>query len=100
MLLLAVGTLGNVATGVAGTALSMQGQERVAAWVQWSGAILRVALGVPAALLLGLHGLTLSALTVAVFVFTVMWWAAHRVLGLYTHCTIRPDFSLLRRTTG
>lgn len=100
MLLLAVGTLGNVATGVAGTALSMQGQERVAAWVQWSGAILRVALGVPAALLFGLHGLTLSALTVAVFVFTVMWWAAHRVLGLYTHCTIRPDFSLLRRTTG
>jgi O-antigen/teichoic acid export membrane protein len=100
MLLLAVGFFGNVATGLAGTALSMMGREGVAAQVQWSGASLRVALGVPAALLGGLLGLTLSAMTVSIFVFTTMWFRARREVGLYTHATLRPEVHLLRRTAG
>jgi O-antigen/teichoic acid export membrane protein len=100
LLLMSIASFGNVATGMAGTALSMLGREGVTARVQWAGAILRVACGVPAALLAGLPGLTVSALTVSVFVFTVMWWRTRRTLGVFTHITLRPDFSLMSRTSG
>lgn len=100
LLLVSIGSFGNVATGMAGTTLSMLGREGVAAQVQWAGALLRVAIGVPAALAGGLMGLTLSALTVSVFVFTVMWWRTRRTVGLFTHATLRPDLSLLGRTSG
>ncbi|WP_082564017.1 lipopolysaccharide biosynthesis protein [Nocardioides sp. Root151] len=100
LLLLALGSIGNVATGTAGTTLSMLGREGVSAQVQWSGALLRIGLGVPAALFGGLMGLTLSALAVSIFVFTVMWWRAHQAVGLFTHATLRPEMSLLRRTPG
>lgn len=100
LLLVSVGSFGNVATGMAGTTLSMLGREAVAAQVQWAGAVLRVVIGVPAAMLGGLMGLTLSALTVSVFVFTVMWWRTHRAVGVFTHATLRPELSLLSRTSG
>ncbi|KRF36854.1 hypothetical protein ASG94_05500 [Nocardioides sp. Soil805] len=100
LLLVSIGSFGNVATGMAGTALSMLGREGVSARVQWAGAVLRVAIGVPAALAFGLMGLTVSALTVSVFVFTLMWWRTRRNLGLSTHATLRPELSLLARTSG
>lgn len=100
LLLVSVGSLGNVATGMAGTTLSMLGREDVAARVQWSGVVLRVALGVPAALVGGLVGLSGSALLVSSIVFTVMWWRSRRALGIATHVTLRPELSLLRRTAG
>lgn len=100
LLLLSVGYVGNVATGMAGTALSMRGREALGAKLQWVGAVLRVAIGVPAALIGGLIGLTLSSFTVTIFVLTVMWWGARRAVGLSTHVTLRPEISLLRRTPG
>lgn len=100
LLAVSLAALGNVATGMAGTALSMLGREDVAATVQWQGAALRVVLGVPAALVAGLPGLTVSTLTASAFVFTVMWWRTRRTVGLATHATLRPDLSLLRRTDG
>jgi O-antigen/teichoic acid export membrane protein len=100
LLLLSLGFFGNVATGLAGTTLSMLGLEGVAAKVQWTGAVLRVALGVPAALLWGLTGLTFSALVVSIFVFTAMWLRARHHLGVFTHATLRPQLGLLRRTAG
>lgn len=100
LLLLSVGFFGNVATGMAGTTLSMLGREGVSAQVQWAGAVLRVVAGIPAALFGGLLGLTLSALGVSVFVFMVMWWRTRRAVGLSTHATLRPDLALLRSTPG
>lgn len=100
LLAVAVAALGNVATGMAGTTLSMLGREDVAATVQWQGALLRVALGVPAALVAGLPGLTVSAVVASAFVFTAMWWRTRHTLGVATHATLRPDLSLLRRTEG
>ncbi len=100
LLLLCVGSFGNVATGLAGTTLSMMGREGVAAQVQWSGALLRVGLGVPAGLLGGLIGLTLSAVVVSILVFMALWLATRRTVGLFTHATLRPEPSLLRRTAG
>jgi O-antigen/teichoic acid export membrane protein len=100
LLLVSIASVGNVTTGMAGTALSMLGREDVAARVQWAGALLRVALGIPAAALAGLMGLTLSALTVSVFVFTLMWWSARRTVGISTHATLRPELSILSRTSG
>lgn len=100
LLLVSVGSIGNVATGMAGTTLSMLGREDVAARVQWLGVVLRLALGVPAALTFGLHGLAVSALLVSSIVFTVMWWRSRRALGIATHVTLRPELSLLRRTSG
>ena len=100
LLAISLGSLGNVATGMAGTTLSMLGREAIAAQVQWQGAVLRLVLGVPAAMLLGLPGLTMSALIVSTFVFTVMWWRSRRAVGIATHATLRPELSLLRRTSG
>ncbi|WP_299057095.1 lipopolysaccharide biosynthesis protein [uncultured Nocardioides sp.] len=100
LLLVSLGSLGNVASGMAGTTLSMLGREDVAARVQWTGVVLRVGLGVPAALVGGLLGLTISALLVSSIVPTVMWWRSRRALGIATHVTLRPELSLLRRTAG
>ncbi|WP_432476756.1 lipopolysaccharide biosynthesis protein [Nocardioides sp. GXQ0305] len=100
LVLVSLGSLGNVATGMAGTTLSMLGREDVAAKVQWQGAVLRWVVGVPAALTFGLPGLTVSALIVSAFVFTVMWWRTRRAVGVATHVTLRPELSLLRRTPG
>jgi len=100
LLLVSVAGIGNVATGMAGTTLSMLGREEIAAQVQWAGAILRVVLGVPAALTFGLLGLTLSALITSAFVFSVMWWGTRRAVGISTQATFRPQLSLLRRTLG
>lgn len=100
LLLLGIGFFGNVATGLAGTSLSMLGLEGIAAKVQWSGALLRPALGVPAALLWGVMGLAVSAMAVSIFVFTAMWLRAHHHLGVFTHATLRPQLALLRQTPG
>lgn len=100
LLLVSLGSLGNVASGMAGTTLSMLGREDVAARVQWSGVVLRIGLGVPAALAGGLLGLAISALLVSTIVPTVMWWRSRRALGIATHVTLRPELSLLRRTAG
>lgn len=100
LVLLSLGCLGNVATGAAGTALSMLGREGVAARVQWVGVVFRVGVGVPAAVAYGLSGLTVSALAAACVVFTMMWWSARSAVGISTHATVRPDLGLLRRTAG
>ncbi|MGH3355855.1 MAG: lipopolysaccharide biosynthesis protein, partial [Nocardioidaceae bacterium] len=100
LVLLSVGFFGNVATGLTGTTLSMMGREGAAAQVKWAGAVLRVVVGVPAALVGGLVGLTLSAMTVSIFVFTAMWIRTRREVGLFTHATLRPELNLLRRTPG
>lgn len=100
MVLLSLAFFGNVATGLAGTALSMLGREGAAAKVQWAGVGLRIAIGVPAALLGALTGLTLSAVAVSIFVFTAMWLCARREVGLSTHATLRPELRRLRRTVG
>lgn len=100
LVLLSLAFCGNVATGMAGTTLSMLGREGVGARVQWGGAVLRVVVGLPAAWLTGLMGLTLSAVAVSTIVFMAMWWSTHRSVGVYTHATLRPHLGLLRRTAG
>lgn len=100
LVLLALGYIGNVATGMAGTTVSMLGHEGVAAKVQWVGAVLRWVVGVPAALAFGLLGLAVSALAVSTVVFTMMWWSARRATGVDTRVTLRPELGLLRRTPG
>lgn len=100
LLVLTVAVLGNVATGMAGTALSMLGREDVSARVQWAGAVLRTGLGVPAALVWGLPGLVASALAASCFVFTVMWWQARTTVGVSTQASLRPDLSSLGSTRG
>jgi O-antigen/teichoic acid export membrane protein len=100
LMLLSLAYLGNVVTGPAGTVLSMLGREGVAAKIQWTGAVLRVGIGVPAAAEFGLLGLTASAVTVSCVVFLTMWWAAHRECNIYTHATLRPRLRLLRQIPG
>ena len=100
LVLLAFAFFGNVATGMAGTALSMLQREGIAAKVQWIGVVLRVLIGFPAAWAGGLMGLTISAVAVSVLVFLTMWISARRVLGVFTHATLRPQLGVLRRTPG
>jgi O-antigen/teichoic acid export membrane protein len=100
VLLLSIGFIVNVVTGMAGSTLSMLGREGVTASTQWTGAVLRVVLGVLAAYWAGLAGLTCSALVVSVLIFISMWLRTRKTVGFFTHATIRPELGLLRRTTG
>jgi O-antigen/teichoic acid export membrane protein len=100
LLLLAAGFITNVLMGLAGTTLSMSGREGLAAQVQWAGVILRVVVGVPAAMLGGVVALAVTSTVTSTLVFVVMWMRTRRQTGVSTHVTLRPDLRLLRRTAG
>jgi O-antigen/teichoic acid export membrane protein len=100
LVVLSVGFIVNVLTGLAGTTLSMAGREGVGAQVQWAGVVLRVALVIPAALLGGVVAVAAVASAVSATVFVTMWFRTRRVLGIRTHVTLRPDLRILRRTAG
>ena len=100
LLVLSIGSLVNVMTGLSGLTLSMSGREGIAARVQWMGVALRPVVGVPAAFLGGVLGLSMSAAVLSAAVFVVLWVRARQRLGVSTHVTVRPDLHLLRRTAG
>jgi O-antigen/teichoic acid export membrane protein len=100
LVLLSIGFIVNVLMGLAGTTLSMSGREGLGAQVHWAGVVLRVAVGIPAALLGGVVALAASAALISACVFVAMWVRTRREVGVNTHVTFRPDIRLLRRTAG
>jgi O-antigen/teichoic acid export membrane protein len=100
LLLLTVANVGNVLSGMCGTALTMSHQEGAVAAVQSSSVGLRVVLGTAAAVVFGLVGLAAVAAVLTVLTYTAMWWLARRRLGLRTEPTLRPRLEVLRRTAG
>lgn len=100
LLLLTVANVGNVLSGLCGTALTMSHQEGAVAAVQSASVGLRVVLGTAAAVVFGLVGLAAVAAVLTVLTYTAMWWLARRRLGLRTEPTLRPRLEVLRRTAG
>lgn len=73
LLLLTVGGLAYVVSGMAGTALTMSRHEQVVATVQWVAVVLRVGLGRAAGLAFGAVGLAVSAALVTTLLYVALW---------------------------
>jgi O-antigen/teichoic acid export membrane protein len=100
LVLLTLGNVANVFVGLCGTVLIMSHHEGVVASVQWGGVIARSILGVAAALLFGAVGLGVTAASVTVAVYAAMWVATRKIMRLSTQLTLRPNFTLIRQTSG
>jgi O-antigen/teichoic acid export membrane protein len=100
LVLLTVGNIANVLTGLCGTVLIMSHNEGSVATVQWCGVGVRLIAGLAAALIFGPVGLAASAGTVTVALFAAMWFTTKRRMGLSTHFTLRPNFRLIKSTAG
>jgi len=100
LVILTVGSISNVLTGMCGMALTMSRHEAVAAKVQIVGAVTRVVAGFIAVWQFGVMGLAASTAAVTMGLTATLWYLARRRMGLATHPTLRPDLRLLRRTPG
>jgi O-antigen/teichoic acid export membrane protein len=100
LVLLTVGNIANVLTGLCGTVLIMSHNEGAVATVQWCGVAVRLVLGLVAATVFGPVGLAASAGSVTVALFAAMWFTTKRRMGLSTHFTLRPRFRLIKSTAG
>lgn len=100
LVLLTVGNIANVLSGLCGTLLTMSHHEGVVATVQWLAVGVRIVFGVIAVSIGGVLGLGISAATVTVVLFTTMWFTAHRRIGLWTHPTVHLDLRGLRNARG
>jgi O-antigen/teichoic acid export membrane protein len=100
LVVLSLGMVVQVLTGMCATALAMTHGEGVVAIVHSAGVVVRVCLGVVAALVAGVMGLSVSSALVTASIFVVLWWQARRRLGISTQLTLRPDLPLMLRTPG
>ncbi|HYJ66469.1 MAG TPA: lipopolysaccharide biosynthesis protein [Nocardioidaceae bacterium] len=95
---LTVGSMANVASGLCGTALTMSHHEGSVAAVQVVACVIRIGVGVAAAMIWGLNGLGAAAAVVTIAMYFAMWRLAKVRLGLRTEPTLRPRLGLVRRT--
>jgi len=100
LVLLTVGSVSHVVTGMSGTALTMSRHEGVVTTVQWVAVVLRVVLGVAAGLLYGPVALGASAALVTLGLYVCLWLLTRSRMGLWTHPTTRPSLRLMRQTSG
>lgn len=100
LMLLTVGSMSHVLSGMCGTALTMSRHESVVAIVQWVAVVIRLGTGVAAALAFGAVGLGASAATVTVCLYVTLWVVTRRRMQMWTHPTVRPRIGLLRQTSG
>lgn len=100
VVLLSVGYMVNVVTGLCGPALSMTHREGVVASAQWIGVALRLGCGLAAALLWGVQGLAISATVITAAIFLSLAIQVRVRVGVRTHPTLRPNRGVLRRTQG
>ena len=101
LLLLTVGGLAYVVSGMAGTALTMSRHEQVVATVQWVAVVLvhrsrsRRWTGVRSG-----RARTASAALLKTLLYVALWAIARRRMRLWTHPTLRPSLRLIRQTSG
>jgi len=100
LVILTLGSVSNVLTGMCAVPLTMSQHEAVVAKLQWGGVALRIGLGTLLATQFGTVGLAVSAATVSTCVSGTLWYVTRRRMGIWTHPTLRPDLRLLRRTAG
>ena len=100
LVLLTVGSVSHVLSGMSGTALTMSRHEGVVATAQWIAVTVRVLLGTAAAAVFGPVALGASAALVTLGLYLSLWIATRRRMGLWTHPTVRPSLRLMRQTSG
>lgn len=100
LLMLTVGSMANVLSGLCGTALTMSRHEGSVAAVQVVACVIRIAVASTAAVIWGLEGLGAAAAIVTVLMYLALWRLARVRLGLRTELTLRPRLGLVRRTLG
>lgn len=100
LVLLTVGILPSVVTGISGTVLTMSHHEGVMASLQWTTVVLRTVGALLAASLWGLTGLGVSSAVATATLGIGSWWLAHSRAGVWSHATSRPELRLLRLTRG
>lgn len=100
LVVLSLGNVVNVLTGLSSVALTMSHREGAAATIQVATLTLRVIVGTAATLVWGLWGLAISSAALSTLSYAVMWWRARTLVGVSTHVTLRPDLRLLRSTKG
>ena len=100
LLLITVGSVVNVLTGLCGATLTMTDHEGTVATVQWAGVVLRTGLAVLAGVVYGLDALAASAGLTTAAIWIVLWYAALLLVGVRSDPTPRPRLRLLRSTVG
>ena len=98
LFLLTLGYATVVVTGMAGVVLTMSHQEGLVAGIQASTVVLRLVIGIAAALWLGVEGLAASAAAITAVSTVILWWQLRRRLGVWAHVTLRPSLGAMRRT--
>lgn len=100
LLLLTVGSVANVATGLCGVVLSMTHHEGALSIIQWSGLLVRLTLGLLVGSLFGVLALALAASLATTGIYVAQWMYTRRRLGVNTLPTLRPQLSLIRGAAG
>jgi O-antigen/teichoic acid export membrane protein len=99
LVVLTLGGVANVVTGLCSVVLSMSGHEMDVARTQWTVAAFRCVLGA-ALLSYGVTGLAVSSALSTTALWVALWWLAIRRTGIRTHPTTRPDLRSLARTVA
>lgn len=100
LVLLTLGNISNVLSGMCATALTMSRHEGVVATLLWVAVGVRLALGLALGLAFGAPGLAASAAAVTAALYLSLWLLTRRRMGLWTHLTLRPSLRLMRQTSG
>jgi O-antigen/teichoic acid export membrane protein len=98
--ILAVGQLFLVCAGAAGYALEMTGRQMCSLLVNLLDAVAMVALGTWAATHYGIVGLALASTAVVAAHSIVIWVLARRLVGVWTHPTVRLGLLLKSWSLG
>lgn len=100
LILLTLGVVVNVITGLSAPLLAMTGHERRIAVVQWLSILLRLPTGFALGISAGSVGLALGSSVIAGLSWLWIMIEARRRLGINTLPSRRLDLRLLRRTVG
>lgn len=100
LVILSLGSLVNVATGICGAFLLMTGHEGALSRATWVTVLGRLAVGLLAMSLWGVTGLAVSAAVMTVLLNSVKALDAYRLAGMNTLPTLRPKLSLLLQARG
>jgi len=97
LILLTIGNMPNVVSGLSGTVLTMSHHEGAMARLQWVTVLVRLVGGIIAVWLGGLPGLGVSAMVSSFVLYGISWRLARTRAGVVTHATARPHIGLLRK---
>jgi O-antigen/teichoic acid export membrane protein len=100
LVILTVGYVANVTTGLASIALAMTGREYDLARILWACVGCRAVLAVAGASLGGVDGLAIAEALSTMIMVMAIWRSSRKLTGLSTQLTLHPDIRVLRRTAA